>query len=436
MSYRGENSTIRNRLGARGGREGGLGGGHGSGHGGGRGGGLGAGPRVTQHTHDTFDDDETQGPDSQELVPDSQEYEESENTGVIWMAPGELWFDHSSISRDITNVIQQYFKSPWTCYTQVDKDTKEHWFTLFKRTYKWLPEFDHLAVHDYHANAFKRVRDMHYQVTKRMSGRKPVWMPDEVHAEMMKFVDVDGEFKKRSERAKKNRRGGSLTNKVEPSHFQGSISTTEAAKKMAKENGGKMPTAGELYLKTHTKEVPGKGKVLCSSKAKQIKEAYEKNVAECREKGINKDPNQIYFETVGGRKKGKVPGLGSGAALYYEPSTRRGGSSSSSYTPSMYSQLSARLEETQQQLSQKSIEFETTKAEMIKAMDDERLQRQREREEERKEREQERLERQRDVAELKRTMESYERMFSQCSGFPFSQSQDPRDPSGGGKPLC
>ncbi|XP_056687814.1 uncharacterized protein [Spinacia oleracea] len=283
MSNRGEHSAIRSRLGARGGgREGGCEGGRGGGHGAGRGGGHGADhgagrggtTRVTQPSLDTyFDDDETQGEYSEEVVPDSQVNEEAEDSGVVWMAPGELWFDHSSISRDITNVIQKYFKSPWTCYTKVDKDTKDHWFTLFKRTYKWLPEFDHLAVRDYHANAYKRVKYIHYQITRKSNGRKPDWMSEKVHADMMKHVD-DDEFKKRSEQAKKNRRGGSLTNNVEPSHFQGSISTTEAAKKMAKESGGVMPTAGDLYLKTHTKEVPGKGKVPCSSKAKQIKVTY------------------------------------------------------------------------------------------------------------------------------------------------------------------
>lgn len=112
--------------------------------------------------------------------------------------------------------------------------------------------------------------------------------------------------------------------------------------------------------------------------------------------------------------------------------------------------MSSRLEETQQQLTQKSIELETTKNQMLKAMEDDLLLRQREREEreaerlehqremerERQERERERQEREEHAAQMKKAMESYERMFSQCTGFPFSQSQDPRDPTGGGTPLC
>ncbi|KNA19254.1 hypothetical protein SOVF_063220 [Spinacia oleracea] len=93
MSNRGEHSAIRSRLGARGGgREGGCEGGRGGGHGAGRGGGHGADhgagrggtTRVTQPSLDTyFDDDETQGQYSEEVVPDSQENEEDEDSGVI-----------------------------------------------------------------------------------------------------------------------------------------------------------------------------------------------------------------------------------------------------------------------------------------------------------------------------------------------------------------
>ncbi|XP_056691966.1 uncharacterized protein [Spinacia oleracea] len=174
-------------------------------------------------------------------------------------------------------------------------------------------------------------------------------------------------------------------------------------------------------------------------------ETYEKTVAECREKGIEKDPNQIFFETVGGRKKGKVHGLGSGSHLYYAPPSR-GGGSSSSYIPSLYSQF-------QQKFTQKTQALEATQAQILREREEERLERQREKEELQREKEElqrqrdaERLERQREkeekeendraqakvIAELKEAMENYGRMFSQCSQF---QSQDHYDPPGGGAGL-
>lgn len=46
-------------------------------------------PRVTQPTQDeVHDDDEIQGLDSQEIVPETQENDDSE---VIWLTPGGLW---------------------------------------------------------------------------------------------------------------------------------------------------------------------------------------------------------------------------------------------------------------------------------------------------------------------------------------------------------
>ncbi|XP_021721399.1 uncharacterized protein LOC110688958 [Chenopodium quinoa] len=79
----------------------------------------------------------------------------------------------------------------------------------------------------------------------------------------LKYEMVD----KRSEKAKKNRRGGSLYNPIELSHFQGSISASKHAKKMVQKAGGVLPTAPEVFLKTHFKEVPRKGKVAANKRA-------------------------------------------------------------------------------------------------------------------------------------------------------------------------
>lgn len=57
-------------------------------------------------------------------------------------------------------------------------------------------------------------------------------MSEDVHGKMLKFVKEDPKFKKKSAQAKKNKRGGSETNKVVPGHCQGSVSTNEYAKRM------------------------------------------------------------------------------------------------------------------------------------------------------------------------------------------------------------
>ncbi|KMT07255.1 hypothetical protein BVRB_6g148880 [Beta vulgaris subsp. vulgaris] len=144
--------------------------------------------------------------------------------------------------------------------------------------------------------------------------------------------------------------------------------------------------------------------------AEFLQAAYDKNVSECQKSGTRKDPNQIFFQTVGGRKKGSVFGLGTSAdELYFERSSRCGHSSSSTCTPSMISQLSTRLEESERK--REVMERERLKAERA------RLQKEEEREAE--------------FAEMKRALERYVRMFSQCRGF-FPFTQDPGDDSGSG----
>ncbi|KMT13931.1 hypothetical protein BVRB_4g077690 isoform D [Beta vulgaris subsp. vulgaris] len=144
----------------------------------------------------------------------------------------------------------------------------------------------------------------------------------------------------------------------------------------------------------------------CTLSTKQ--ESYDKTLAECQERGENKAPNQIFFETVGGRKEGWVHGLGTSADLYFERSSRGGDSSSSSCTPSMLSQLSAMFEE-------EILELRRERERIKNEREEERLARQMEREEERRVNEE-------CLAQMRKTMESYNQMMSQCGGsFPFTR---------------
>lgn len=63
--------------------------------------------------------------------------------------------------------------------------------------------------------------------------KKPAWMGDNVYEQWMKIRE-DPTFIAKSEQAKKNRRRGSMSNPVEASHFQGSITATEHALKLVR----------------------------------------------------------------------------------------------------------------------------------------------------------------------------------------------------------
>ncbi|KMT17373.1 hypothetical protein BVRB_2g038280 [Beta vulgaris subsp. vulgaris] len=206
---------------------------------------------------------------------------------------------------------------------------------------------------------------------------------------------------------------------VKPRHCQGSIFMAEYARRMAAKNGGVLPKAADIYLETHSKDrQPSQGNQLIGSKSKQIMDDYNKKMDEYREKGVNKDPDEVYFETVGGRKKGLIPGLGTSGDLRYKKSSTRTSSSSSVYTPSLLSQLSTTVEQYQQQIANKQAEFQRQKNEW----ETQRLQTEKEREEAKKY-----------MEEMRTTMEEYSQMMIQCGGtYPFSQPRDPHDPFGDG----
>ena len=77
-----------------------------------------------------------------------------------------------------------------------------------------------------------RLRQLFYNVAHRSGGKKPRWMTDDVYKQVMEILEKDDKYKKRSAQNRLNRRHGSMENEVEPTHFQGSISSIQHAKKM------------------------------------------------------------------------------------------------------------------------------------------------------------------------------------------------------------
>ncbi|KAL2900074.1 50S ribosomal protein L9 [Bienertia sinuspersici] len=176
--------------------------------------------------------------------------------------------------------------------------------------------------------------------------------------------------------------------------FKRSFTWKPELEALAKVNGGILPKAADVYLRTHSKKEPGKGNNWLVPK----KASHGSRRA----------------------KKGLIPGLGSAGDLYYEKPSSRADKSSNTYTPSLLSQLSARLEQSQQQHESERAEWERQKAEWER----ERLE-----EEVRKISEY--------LVEMQKTMQGYSQMFSQCGGsFPFTHPRDPPDSTGGGAPCA
>lgn len=131
-----------------------------------------------------------------------------------------------------------------------------------------------------------------------------------------------------------------------------------------------------------------------------MQEKYTQSLSESQASGSETDPNQIFFDTVGGFRKGEVLGFGKeGASLYYERTSRRR-HVGSSYSPSVSAQL--------ERMSERLEESERARAEM----------------EERERRREEYL------AQVKAQMDAFMRQFGDPSFIPRRPPDDPTDGSG------
>ncbi|KMT04317.1 hypothetical protein BVRB_8g183920 [Beta vulgaris subsp. vulgaris] len=324
----------------------------GKGRSGGRG--CGDGDMILSTTQQTSTHTSSLGEVSNDVVVENGG--EDSSSEKLELDPNSLWFEHNKVTREITNCIQAYYEEPWRNWSEVDKDTKDQWFRIFRLKFTWRSELADEVRRAFDQKGAKRLKRLHYWLTsskpRKKGGVCPAWMQVNVHKQVMERLE-DPEFKKRSEQAKKNKLSGVENGVIHPGHIQGSISTHEVAERLAKQKG-LLPLAADVYLTTHSKTYVNLGKVPCSAKPKKIMDDYEKKkVAEYKEKGINKDLNEVYLEVVGGRKKGLVPGLGCSGDLWFKKSTsRKNSSSTTAYTPSLLSQLSSQLQQSQQQLEQ------------------------------------------------------------------------------------
>ncbi|XP_021733200.1 uncharacterized protein LOC110700020 isoform X3 [Chenopodium quinoa] len=104
---------------------------------------------------------------------------------------------------------------------------------------------------EFDKKAGDRLRGTLNQVFKMALHKQVSFMTDTVRAE---FINKrkHPDFVKRSNQARDNRLSGQTLEKFDPGHRQGSISTPQVVKKMAKKKDGILPTATEVYESTHS----------------------------------------------------------------------------------------------------------------------------------------------------------------------------------------
>ncbi|KAM3398937.1 hypothetical protein P3S68_002453 [Capsicum galapagoense] len=158
-----------------------------------------------------------------------------------------------------------------------------------------------------------------FQHVRKNLPRKPQWMGDSVFKEMKEYWE-SLEFKNKSEQNKKNRdsnAGASL-------HTSGCVPHRLIYKRM-KEAIGKDPSISEFYFRTHKKK-SDKNWVNEKAEATYISNEFERKKQEVLatqsasivkgETNPASQPSQlsemdIWVQAVGGKRKGRVKGLGS-----------------------------------------------------------------------------------------------------------------------------
>ncbi|XP_021756004.1 uncharacterized protein LOC110721177 isoform X3 [Chenopodium quinoa] len=109
------------------------------------------------------------------------------------------------------------------------------------------------------------------------------------------------DFLKRSNQARDNRLSGQTLENFDPGHRQGSVSTSQVVKQMAKKKDGILPTAAEVYESTHSVCVGNDEVELMGDKSQ--KGEYMEKLEEYKNKEIEINLDKVYLDVVGWQKK-------------------------------------------------------------------------------------------------------------------------------------
>ncbi|KAM3303073.1 hypothetical protein P3S67_014103 [Capsicum chacoense] len=242
-----------------------------------------------------------------------------DNDHQIWIVPEEDGFDPHKVAIDgIASCIRNKFELARPSWKKFPKSTREMWFEEFKKKFKWLPHYNDTIWSNFNKRASSIMNRLFQHVRKNMP-RKPQWMGDSVFKEMKEYWE-SLEFKNKSEQNKKNRdsnAGASL-------HTSGCVPHLLIYKRM-KEAIGKDPSISEFYFRTHKKK-SDKSWVNEKAEATYLSNEFERKKQEVLatqsasvvkgETNPASQPSQlsemdIWVQAVGGKRKGRVKGLGS-----------------------------------------------------------------------------------------------------------------------------
>ncbi|KAL4562467.1 hypothetical protein LXL04_034672 [Taraxacum kok-saghyz] len=257
-------------------------------------------------------------------------------------------FSDPSVHRQISGIVTQFIDGPWPTWKKVPVRVRKSMFERFRGLYQWLVTEEARIFETFKNVAKNRYRDVICEArdASALAAKKagfdmppntkdfsvmvdfpPDWIEGEVWKALCEIWNTDS-WKKNSQTAKSNRKS-SVSGSIS-THTSGSINTEQHRAKMKKENGID-PTWGAVFKQTHL-EKSAKLKLAAGesigskpedwaggSKSQIAVDLYEKAMLEKCGPDLTLHPlgdDELWERCAGGKKKGKVYGVGSSDPSY------------------------------------------------------------------------------------------------------------------------
>ncbi|KAF5745502.1 hypothetical protein HS088_TW07G01089 [Tripterygium wilfordii] len=215
---------------------------------------------------------------------------------------------------------------PYPSWKKIPPEVRKIWFREFEKRFTWLPHHDPLIRANFEKRGATRMKDMLSDVHVRRI--KPDWIVDSVWEALCNHW-ISEHFKKISVQNKRNRtfseNGVSL-------HTGGFAPATKYARKMEEELGRK-PTVAKLFMRMHMKKnktwVDTKSGMTYNKftdKMSQLEASQSTGEGSCSgdQHADHPLPSELdlWKETVGGKRKGRLYGLGLQSTVVSDASSR------------------------------------------------------------------------------------------------------------------
>ncbi|WVY89616.1 hypothetical protein V8G54_035130 [Vigna mungo] len=219
-------------------------------------------------------------------------------------------------SQAITRTIKQQFLQPWPSWGVISDDDKKLFWERFKQKVQWAAEHETQIHKNFNMKASHRLSEMFRDA--RIAGQRPYWVGEHIWNSLLAHWNTP-QYRIKCAIAHKNRaseKGGAL-------HTGGSITTHEHAIRMAAALG-RAVHVDEVFTQTHIRK--GTGEYVDERSRKTIEDFSARLTQATPEGGSGADEEMIrtqcWVDTVGGKKKGRLYGVGQLASHY---SAGRGG---------------------------------------------------------------------------------------------------------------